>query len=68
MAVGTVKFYCINKGYGFIKPEDGGQNTFVHASAVRKAGMTALVRNQRIFFERSRDDQGKVSAINLRNA
>lgn len=68
MPVGTVKFYCIHKGYGFIKPEDGGNNTFVHAIAVRKAGMTALVRRQRISFELSQDDHGRISAINLQRA
>ena len=68
MPIGTVKFFCIHKGYGFIASEDGGGDTFVHAIAVRKAGMTALVRRQRISFDLSRDVLGRISAINLQRA
>jgi cold shock protein len=62
---GTVKFFNADKGYGFIAPEDGGQDAFVHISAVEQAGMRTLDKNQRVEFELATDQRGKTSAVNL---
>lgn len=65
MATGTVKWFNGQKGYGFIQPDDGGKDVFVHATAVERAGMPALVEGQKISFEIV-TDRGKASAGNLK--
>ncbi|MEQ1716445.1 MAG: cold-shock protein [Hyphomicrobium sp.] len=67
--VGTVKFYNTQKGYGFIKPEDGGNDIFVHVTAVERSGIGALVEGMRISFETEPDKRGKgPKAVNLEQA
>ena len=67
MPIGTVKFFNEQKGFGFIQPEGGGQDAFVHISAVERAGLGQLVEGQKIQFELVSDRRsGKVSADNLR--
>jgi cold shock protein len=69
MPIGTVKFFNDQKGYGFIQPEGGsGNDAFVHISAVEKAGLTTLQREQRVSYELETDQRGKTSAINLQTA
>ena len=68
MPIGTVKFFNANKGYGFIAPEDGGNDAFVHISAVEKAGMSTLNQDQRVSYELEQDQRGKTSAVNLQSA
>jgi len=68
MPTGTVKFFNADKGYGFISPEDGGQDSFVHISAVQTAGMRTLEKDQRIDYEVEVGRNGKASAVNLRSA
>ena len=68
MPIGTVKFFNSDKGYGFIQPEDGGNDAFVHISAVEKAGMTTLNKEQRVSYELEQDRRGKTSAVNLQSA
>ncbi len=62
---GTVKFFNMDKGYGFIAPESGGQDAFVHISAVERSGMTTLTENQRVTYELEQDKRGKMAAVNL---
>lgn len=66
MAMGTVKWFNPTKGYGFIKPDDGGLDIFVHISAVEKAGYTGLAEGARISYELQAGKSGKVSAESLR--
>ncbi len=69
MPTGTVKWFNATKGYGFIQPDDGGPDIFVHVSAVERAGMDTLREGQRVSFEVQRDPKrGKSSAENLRPA
>ena len=68
MPVGTVKFFNEQKGYGFIAPEGGGNDAFVHISAVEQAGMSTLRENQRVSYELEQDRRGKTSAVNLKSA
>ncbi|PWG02898.1 cold-shock protein [Sphingosinicella humi] len=65
MPIGTVKFFNADKGYGFIQPEDGGNDAFVHITAVEAAGMRTLDRDQRVSYELEQDRRGKMSAVNL---
>jgi CspA family cold shock protein len=65
---GTVKFFNQDKGYGFIAPEGGGNDAFVHISAVERAGMTTLSENQRVTYELEEDRRGKMAAVNLQAA
>jgi len=65
MITGTVKFFNADKGYGFIAPEAGGNDAFVHISAVERAGMSSLEQNQRVSYEVETDNRGKESAVNL---
>ncbi|HYI64823.1 MAG TPA: cold-shock protein [Allosphingosinicella sp.] len=65
MPTGTVKFFNTQKGFGFIAPEGGGNDAFVHISAVERAGMNSLVQDQRITYELETDQRGKTSAVNL---
>lgn len=69
MATGTVKWFNTTKGYGFIQPEDGGKDVFVHISAVERSEMRSLNEGQRVSYELERDRRsGKESAVNLKNA
>ena len=68
MPIGTVKFFNASKGYGFIQPEDGGQDAFVHITAVERAGMSTLNENQKVSYELEQDQRGKTKAINLQPA
>jgi len=67
MATGTVKFFDATKGFGFIQPEDGEKDVFVHISAVQNAGMDSLTEGQRISFEVV-TERGKLAAGNLKEA
>ncbi len=64
MAVGTVKWFNPTKGYGFIRPQDGGADIFVHVTAVQRAGLHSLMEGQRVTYEVVRD-RGKLAAANL---
>ncbi|MHA7774446.1 cold-shock protein [Roseibium sp. M-1] len=69
MTVGTVKFFNTTKGYGFISPDNGGGDVFVHISAVERAGMQSLVEGQKVSFEVVQDRRsGKSAADNLQEA
>jgi CspA family cold shock protein len=68
MITGTVKFFNESKGYGFIAPDGGGNDAFVHVTAVERAGMRSLRENQRISYDIEQDNRGKMSAVNLKNA
>jgi len=65
MATGTVKWFNASKGYGFIEPEDGGKDAFVHISAVEAAGHLTLAEGQRVDYEMEPGKNGKSSAENL---
>ena len=65
---GTVKFFNADKGYGFIAPEDGGNDAFVHISAVERAGLATLNQDQRVTYELEEDRRGKMAAVNLQTA
>ena len=67
MATGTVKWFNTTKGFGFIQPEAGGNDVFVHISAVEKAGMSELVEGQRVEYEEV-SERGKTAAGNLKSA
>lgn len=67
MAIGTVKFFDATKGFGFIQPENGDKDVFVHISAVQNAGMDTLSEGQRISFEVV-TERGKLAASNLKDA
>lgn len=64
MATGTVKWFNATKGYGFIQPEDGGNDVFVHISAVERAGLRSLNDGQKLSYEIA-NERGKSSAVNL---
>jgi CspA family cold shock protein len=69
MATGTVKWYNDTKGYGFIQPDSGGKDVFVHASALERAGMRGLAEGQKISYEVEADRRtGKESATNIQKA
>ena len=65
---GTVKFFNADKGYGFIAPDGGGNDAFVHITAVERAGMPTLNQSQRVTYELEPDKRGKQSAVNLQPA
>ena len=67
MATGTVKWFNAQKGFGFIQPEGGGKDVFVHISAVQKAGLQTLNENQRVSYEVV-SERGKEAAANLKPA
>jgi CspA family cold shock protein len=66
MTIGTVKWFNPTKGYGFIQPEDGSQDVFVHISAVERSGIGNLREGQKVSFDLERGDRGKTSAVNLK--
>jgi cold shock protein len=69
MAVGTVKWFNATKGYGFIQPEDGGKDVFVHITAVERSELNGLNEGQRLSYELEKDRRtGKESAVNLKSA
>ena len=65
MVNGTVKWFNTNKGYGFIEPDDGGKDVFIHISAVEKSGLKTLLENQKVTFEVNQD-KGRSSAANIK--
>lgn len=67
MSIGTVKWFNPTKGYGFIQPEDGSKDVFVHISAVERSGMGSLNEGQKVSFDLERGQQGKMSATNLKS-
>jgi len=68
MSTGTVKWFNAQKGYGFIQPDDGSKDVFVHISAVERAGLHGLNDGQKVSFDVVRDQKGKFSAENLKSA
>jgi cold shock protein len=68
MPTGTVKFFNQGKGYGFIAPDGGGNDAFVHISAVERSGMQTLRENQRVSYDIQEDLRGKLKAANLKPA
>lgn len=66
MNTGTVKFFNATKGFGFIAPQDGSKDVFVHISAVERSGLPGLNENQKVEFDLERGRDGRVSAINLK--
>jgi CspA family cold shock protein len=66
MATGTVKWFNTTKGYGFIEPDDGGKDVFVHISQVQRSGMTEVTEGQKLQYELV-EDRGKTSAGNLQS-
>jgi CspA family cold shock protein len=66
MSTGTVKWFNAQKGYGFIQPDDGSKDVFVHISAVEKAGIGTLQEGQKVSYDEEPGRQGKTSAENLR--
>lgn len=68
MPIGTVKFFNSDKGFGFIAPDGGGTDSFVHITAVQAAGMATLDKDQRVKFELETDQRGRTSAVNLESA
>jgi CspA family cold shock protein len=68
MIMGTVKFYNDMKGFGFIQPDDGSKDVFVHATALERAGMRNLVEGQKVFFDTAEDRRsGKIAVNNIQN-
>ena len=67
MATGTVKWFNGQKGYGFIQPDDGGKDVFVHISAVERAGLGGLNEGQKLSYDIEHGQQGKSSAVNLKS-
>ncbi len=66
MATGTVKWYNDQKGYGFIQPDNGGKDVFVHATALERAGLRGLAEGQKVSYDVEADRSGKESATNLK--
>jgi len=66
MATGTVKWFNTQKGYGFIQPDDGGNDVFVHISAVEQAGIMSLNEGQKISYELEKGRNGKFAAVDLK--
>jgi CspA family cold shock protein len=67
MAIGTVKWFNGQKGYGFIQPDDGTKDVFVHISAVEQAGTSSLREGQKLSYDLERGQQGKTSAVKLQD-
>jgi CspA family cold shock protein len=68
MTIGTVKFFNTEKGFGFISPDGGGNDAFVHISSLERSGMGPLAQNDRVSYELEQDKRGKMSAVNLQHA
>ena len=68
MATGTVKWFNGTKGYGFIQPDDGSKDVFVHISAVERSGLGGLNEGQKLSYDIEKGQQGKSSAVNLKGA
>ena len=68
MSVGTVKWFNAQKGFGFIQPEDGSKDVFVHIAAGERAGLATLNEGQKMSFDLEQGQQGKSSAVNLKAA
>ena len=68
MSNGTVKWFNSQKGYGFIQPDDGQKDVFVHISALERAGISNLQEGQKVSYDLERGQQGKTSAVNLQQA
>ena len=68
MPIGTVKFFNEQKGFGFIQPDDGTPDAFVHISAVERSGMRTLRQDQRVSYDLAQDNRGKMAAANIRSA
>ena len=68
MSVGTVKFFNTQKGFGFISPEQGGKDVFVHISALERSGMSSLADGAKVSFDVERDQRGRDNAVNLKTA
>jgi len=68
MAIGTVKWFNAQKGYGFIQPDDGSKDVFVHVSAVERSGIGNLHEGQKLSDELERGNQGKASAVAVKSA
>ncbi len=68
MSIGTVKWFNATKGFGFIQPDDGSKNVFVHISAVERSDLGNLQEGQKLSFDLERGQQGKTSAVNLKAA
>ena len=69
MTTGTVKFYNTQKGFGFIQPDDGGKDVFVHATALERAGMSGLAEGQKVSFDTEVDSRsGKTAVANIKAA
>jgi len=66
MTIGTVKFFNVARGYGFIAPEDGSKDAFVHISALERAGISSLGEGQKVEYELQSGQKGKSSAENLK--
>jgi CspA family cold shock protein len=66
--IGTVKFFNSTKGFGFIQPQDGSKDVFVHISAVEAAGLGTLSENQKVSFDLEKGNNGKTAAVNLKAA
>jgi len=67
MPIGTVKFFNEHKGFGFIAPDGGGNDAFVHISAVERAGFRSLRQDQRLSYDLEDDRRGKTAAVNLKS-
>ncbi|WP_029042336.1 cold-shock protein [Cucumibacter marinus] len=65
MTKGTVKFFNTTKGFGFIEPEDGGKDAFVHISAVERSGLTSLAEGQKVSYDLEAGRDGRMAAINI---
>ena len=69
MVTGTVKFYNVQKGYGFIAPDNGGKDVFVHATALERAGISSLVEGQKVSYDTQEDRRtGKIAVANIQAA
>ncbi len=68
MSTGTVKFFNTTKGFGFIRPDDGSKDVFVHISAVERAGLGSISESQKLSYDVEQGNDGKSSAVNLKAA
>ncbi|HLB14859.1 MAG TPA: cold-shock protein [Burkholderiales bacterium] len=68
MSTGTVKFFNATKGFGFIRPDDGSKDVFVHISAVERAGLGSISESQKLSYDVEQGNDGKSSAVNLKAA